>query len=83
MIQLTQQQHEELAKNGKDDIKVLDPVTNTEYVLLRADLYARLSGMINYDFHASDAYGAIDEAFAEGWNHPLMADYDCYEEFKK
>lgn len=83
MIQLTQEQHEEIAGNGNDTPKVIDPVTNIEYVLVPADIYSRLSGMIDKDFHVSDAYPAIDEAFAEGWNDPKMADYDHYEDFKK
>ena len=44
--------------------------------------YAHFSGMID-EFHVSDTYAAIDEAFAEGWNDPKMADYDHYEDFKK
>ena len=83
MIQLTNDQHDELASNGKDAAKVIDPVTNTEYVLLRADVFARLSGMIDTDFHISEAYPAMSRAFAELWNDPDMDDYDRYEEIKK
>ncbi len=83
MIQLTKDQHDELASNGKCPVQVIDPVTNAEYVLVPAAEYAHLSGMIDKDFHVSDAYAAIDEAFAEGWNDPKMADYDHYEDFKK
>ena len=83
MIQLTKDQHDELASNGQDTANVIDPVTNTEYVLLRADHYQRLRTLIDDDFHVSDAYAAIDETFAEGWNHPKMSDYDHYEDFKK
>ena len=83
MIQLTKDQHDELASNGTDSSKVIDPVTNTEYVLLRADHYAHLSGMIDDDFHVSDAYVAVDQALAELWNDPKMDDYDRYEELKK
>ena len=83
MIQLTKDQHDELIQNGEGATRVVDPVTNTEYVLLRADVVARWSGMIDVDFHVSDAYAAIDEAFAEGWNDPKMSDYDHYEDFKK
>jgi hypothetical protein len=83
MIQLTKDQHDELANNGQDTAKVVDPVTNTEYILVRADIYEYRCGLIDADFHVSDAYAAIDEAFAEGWNHPKMSDYDHYEDFKK
>jgi hypothetical protein len=83
MIQLTKDQHDELMQNGQDTATVIDPVTNTEYVLLRADVFQRLREMTEEDFDVSDAYAAIDEAFAEGWNHPKMSDYDHYEDFKK
>jgi hypothetical protein len=82
MIKLTPEQHDELSKNGKDSATVIDPISNTEYLLIRADVAMRY-GMIDADFHVSDAYAAIDEAFAEGWNDPKMADYDRYEDFKK
>lgn len=38
------------------------------------------NGWIDVDFHISDTYAAMDEAFAELWNDPAMADYDRYEE---
>lgn len=41
MIQLTEQQHEELKANG-DAVRVLDPTTNAEYVLVPVADYARL-----------------------------------------
>ena len=83
MIQLTKDQHDELVNNGTDTAKVIDPVTNTEYVLLRADAFEHLHGMIDVDFHISDTYPAIDQAFAELWNDPKMDDYDRYEELMK
>lgn len=83
MIQLTQEQHNYLANNGRGPAKVIDPITNAEYVLVPAAEYTYLSGMIDVGFHVSDTYAAIDEAFAEGWNDPKMADYDRYEDFKK
>jgi hypothetical protein len=83
MIHLTKGQHDEMASNGKGPVQMIDPITNAEFVLVPAAEYAYLSGMIDKDFHVSDAYVAIDEAFAEGWNDPKMADYDHYEDFKK
>ena len=80
MIQLTKNQHDELAGNGKEPMRVIDPITNAEYVLVSAEDFARLRGMIDVDFHVSDAYPAIDRAFAEGWNAPKMDDHDRYEE---
>ncbi len=83
MIQLTIHQHDELANNGDAPAKVIDPVTNAEYVLVPAAEYRHLSGMIDVDFHISDAYPAMSRAFAELWNDPDMDDYDRYEEIMK
>ncbi len=83
MITLTKEQHDALAGNGQEPIKAIDPVTNTDSILRRADRYADLNGIIDVDFHVSETYAAMDEAFAEGWNHPKMSDYDHYEDFKK
>ncbi len=41
MIKLTDTQRQELNGNGSP-VHVLDPATNTDYVLVPADLYARL-----------------------------------------
>ena len=83
MIQLTKDQHDELVAIGKERANVLDPITNSEYVLVPADEFNHLSGMIDTNFHISDTYQAMSEAFAELWNDPKMDDYDRYEEFKK
>ena len=83
MIQLTQEQHDALASNGQEPVKVIDPVTNTEYVLVHADAFAQLGGMIDSDFHISEAYPAMSRALAPLWTDPDMDDYDRYGEIKK
>jgi hypothetical protein len=82
MIQLTKKQHDALASNGQAPVKAIDPVTNTEYMLVRADVCANLSGMVDVDFHISEAYPAMSRAFAELWSDPDMDDYGCYEEVR-
>jgi hypothetical protein len=83
MIELTKAQHEELVANTSNVVRVVDPLTNAEYMLLPAETYAHLSGMIDVGFHVSDTYRAVDEALAELWSDPKMDDYDRYEELKK
>jgi hypothetical protein len=46
MIELTQEQLHAMAANGEKPVAVVDPRTNTSYVLLRTDLYERL---MDYD----------------------------------
>jgi hypothetical protein len=45
MIELTHEQHEAL-QNGTEPVRVIDRATNTEYVLVRADVYKRLKDLV-------------------------------------
>jgi hypothetical protein len=49
MIVLTEQQGRELALAAESPPSVLDPTTNTAYVLVRADLYERIRGLVEDD----------------------------------
>jgi hypothetical protein len=82
MIELTESQQHAL-DNEPEPHRVVDPRTNTAYVLVRADVYERAKGLLGEDFDPRDAYAAVDRAFAEGWNDPKMDDYDRYEELKR
>jgi hypothetical protein len=81
MIELTDAQL--TALDAESEPRVKDPRTNTVYILVRADVYERTRELLSGDSHPSEAYPAIDRAFAEAWNDPKMDDYDRYEELKK
>ncbi len=81
MIELTQEQRRELSGTGVP--KAVDPETRQTYVLVREEVYERMKNRIDGEFQPSDAYAAIDRAFAEGWNDPRMDDYDRYDELKR
>ncbi len=57
MIQLTEQQQQALKGNG-EPLRVLDPATKTEYVLVRADIYSHLQHLLEQ---------AEDETEQEAW----------------
>ncbi len=57
MIKLTDDQLQELKSNG-EHARVLDPGTNTEYVLIRSDVFARLQLLLEQ---------AEDEVEQEAW----------------
>jgi hypothetical protein len=79
MIQLTQQQHEEMQRNPNSPIRAVDPATNAEYVLLRADVYDRLKAIVPEEEQSwgTNAYSAAMEVFArDGWDDPAMDVYD-------
>ena len=48
MIELTQEQHEAL-QNGMEPVPAIDRATNTEYVLIRKDVYERLQSLLDED----------------------------------
>ncbi len=44
-----------------------------EFVILLAETYDRIKSLLALsDVHPSDAYAAVDRAFAERWDHPAM-----------
>jgi hypothetical protein len=47
------------------------------------DAFEKVKGAQGQEFQASDAYAAIDRAFAPGWDDPKMDDYDRYDELKQ
>ncbi len=74
---------EQHAVDAEPAPRLIDPRTGIAYVLLRADVFERLRGLLDDDFQPRDAYPAIDRAFAENWDDPKMDDYDRYDELKK
>ncbi|HEX8199551.1 MAG TPA: hypothetical protein VF590_03625 [Isosphaeraceae bacterium] len=90
MTTLTPEQRQLVEQAGGEPVRLEDPATHEEYVLLRRDVYEHLrkleaaerlgpSPCEDGEFHPRDAYAAVDRAFAEGWDDPKMAEYDEYE----
>jgi hypothetical protein len=81
MIELTEQQVQAISAAGKTPPVVVDPKTKTPYVLLRQDVYERLTGPEYDDSPWTDeemellAWEAGKQA---GWED--MDDYDHYPE---
>ena len=74
MIELTEQQRQEL---NRPEPRARDPLTNETYVLIRADVYERLKGLLDEEW-AEDTYRAAMEVFArDGWDDPRMDVYDA------
>lgn len=83
MIELHDLLRQELAASGGAPIRLTDPQTKKEYIVLQADLYDQMKELLGNDFQPSHAYPAIDRAFAAGWSDPKMDDYDHYEDFEQ
>jgi hypothetical protein len=93
MTTLTPEQRQLVEQAGGAPVRLEDPETREEYVLLKRDVYEHLlnpeevervdlSDDEDREFHPRDAYPAIDQAFAEGWDDPKMAAYDEYEKHR-
>jgi hypothetical protein len=83
MLELPESLHQAVADHPGMPVRLIDPHTQGTYVLLPAEVYDQLLGLLGKDFQPSDAYPAIDRTFKEGWDDPKMDEYDRYEEFKK
>jgi len=85
MIQLTPEQHEALSTKGPAPVRAIDPTTKAEYVLVRAEVYDRISAMFSEeDGWIRDAPGAAMEVFArDGWDDPRMDVYDSLDPRKR
>lgn len=77
MIELTREQHETLTKNGAEPVRALDPATNVQYVLIRAEIYDRLKAFLAGDI--PDTAALINEVMAEDdARDPYLESYQHY-----
>ena len=74
--QLTEQQRQAIHNaNDTGPITLVDSATNTEFILVRADLYGRLQDAMG-DFDPREAYPFVDEVMAEDdAEDPTLASY--------
>src|SRR5260370_37428344 len=77
MFELTPEQRQELT--GPEPARAVDPETNRTYVLVAAEQYERIKGLLEGAFDIRDAYALMDQvADKEGWNDPEMDSYNIY-----
>jgi hypothetical protein len=78
MVELTPEQHLALERSGGNTTRAIDPATNAEYVIVRAELYERIKSIVSdNETWSDDAYQAAADVFArEGWDDPRMDIYD-------
>jgi hypothetical protein len=79
MIELNAPLLQALDAQTNEPLHLVDPRNQETYVLVRADLYERLKGLLYDDseFSVRDAYPLMDEVAAkEGWDDPEMDSYN-------
>ena len=77
MIELTLEQHELLEKNGAHPPRAVDRAAQVEYVLVRAEVYERLAGLLRSDL--PDTATLINEVMADDdAGDPYLESYQNY-----
>lgn len=78
MIELTDAQRQ--AMQGEDPPRLVDPVTQETYVLLRADVYDRLKGLLADDLPSmTEVAVLVEEAMRDDDAHdPWLQSYQKY-----
>ncbi|MCE9532742.1 MAG: hypothetical protein K8T89_16720 [Planctomycetes bacterium] len=73
---LTAEQSRAIAENPDEPLRLIDPATNGSFVVISSEKYEQVKSLLAKEFQPSEAYPAIDRAFADGWDAPGMDDYD-------
>ena len=78
MATVTTEQRKLLQQSSGEVLRLIDPDTGEQYVLMRANVYEQLrSGLADLD--PRDLYPALDRALhGEGWDDPQMDEYNRY-----
>jgi hypothetical protein len=84
-LQLSEQERLAVRQANREPVRLTDPETKQEYVLLRAEIYDRLKSLLydDSDFDPAAGYPLADEVMKDDWDDPKMAEYDRYEEHKR
>ena len=64
MATLTPEQRQEIQSAGEEPVRLADPETQTEYVVLKADVYDRIRTLLD---DTSSAYRLAIRVFGEGF----------------
>jgi hypothetical protein len=79
MIELTLEQRQAVAQQGETPPRAIDPDTQTTYVLIREEVFARVKALLeaDNDRFPDDMYPHAMEVFGQaGWDDPAMDIYN-------
>jgi hypothetical protein len=78
MATLTAEQRDLVKQSSGEPVRLIDPDTKQEYVLMRAEAYDQIQSVVP-DLDPRDLYPALARALSdEGWNDPQMDEYNRY-----
>ena len=74
MATLTLEQRQEIQRAGEEPVRIADPETQTEYVILKADVYDRIRSLAD---DTTAAYPLAMKIFGQdGWDDSQMDEYN-------
>lgn len=80
-VKMTAEFREALAASGQEPLRVVDSQSNKEYVLVPAEAYEEILeaqlAALRETYPAQEAV-----ARAQGWDDPIMDEYDHYDEVR-
>ena len=78
MTPLTPELRQAIEQAGDVPARVIDPETNTAYVLVRADVYERYKALFEEDvYDVREMYPLLPKVFGPaGWDDPEMDEYN-------
>lgn len=73
MIELTEEQLRALSSQVEEPARVFDPATKQAYVLVRADVYESLRGLLaGEELDPEGLYSRVAELDPDDWEDPAM-----------
>lgn len=76
MTSLNSELSEAVRDAGDSPVRVVDPVTNQAYVLVREDAFERLRVAAADDWHPRDMQAEMARVMSDDWNDQAMDSYD-------
>jgi len=78
MTELTTEQRQLLQQSGGQPVRLIDPDTKQQYMLVRAEVYDQLRS-VQTDLDPRDLYPALHRALRDdGWDDAQMDEYNRY-----
>jgi hypothetical protein len=75
MTTLTPEQRQQVQQAGDEPVRLADPETQTEYVILKAEVYDRICALAD---ETRAAYPLAMKVFGrDGWDDPQMDEYNA------
>lgn len=82
MTEITPEVRHAIEVSGGEPPRLVDPETNTTYVLLKADIYERIRALIEPDdgLQPDEMASVMWDVMKDEWDDPEMDVYDNYPE---